>query len=309
MYANSQSNKWLDRSIWVLGILVAVVVLGFGAYYVRDRYFQPNVSMAQRDTKQLEDLVKQDPQNIDTRLSLAQTYLSDKMYDQAITQLQEVLKVQANHPSATLGLGITYARKGDDANALKYLGQFIDMTKSSQYASVDDRLNAAYYEVGRIYMKQANLDKAIENFKSALAIDPTDSDALYQIGTAFMQKGQYADAAECFRQAATYVPDFVEAYQSMAVAYDKNNEPAKGDFARAMVGFSSGSYQETVPKLEKVIQSVPNFVDAHYALAMTYEHLGQKDKAIAEYQKVLTLDPNKTMAKNKLQQLTGVQQQ
>lgn len=307
MYANSQPNKWLDRSIWILGVLVAVVVLGFGGYYVRDRYFQPNVSLVERETKHLEELVQKDPQNVETRMGVAQAYLADKLYDQAIVQFQEVLKLSDKHAGAILGLGVAYGTKGDDKNALKYYGDFIGMSKGNELARVDRRLNTAYYEVGRIYLKQGNADKAIENLESALSINRADSDALYQLGTAYMQKGKFADAAEALRLATAFVPDFVEAYQSMAVAYDKNNEPAKGDYARAMVTFSTGAYSEAAIRLEKVVQAIPDFLEAHYGLAMAYDRLGQKDKAIEQYEKVVALDHTHNMAKTRLQQLTGKQ--
>ncbi len=56
-------------------------------------------------------------------------------------------------------------------------------------------------------------------------------------------------------------------------------------------------------KFQEALKFDPKFADAHYGLAQAYEKKGDKKNAIAEYGKVLKINPNFKGAKEALNRL------
>jgi tetratricopeptide (TPR) repeat protein len=60
----------------------------------------------------------------------------------------------------------------------------------------------------------------------------------------------------------------------------------------------------TLEDLNKSVSLKPNFSSAYYFLAQTYEEKGEKEKALANYQIVLQLEPGNEEIKKKVEELT-----
>ncbi len=58
-----------------------------------------------------------------------------------------------------------------------------------------------------------------------------------------------------------------------------------------------GDYKKAAKELEKLIEAFPDKVNYRHMLATFYEQIDEKTKARAEYEKILTLDPNDARAK------------
>jgi tetratricopeptide (TPR) repeat protein len=56
-------------------------------------------------------------------------------------------------------------------------------------------------------------------------------------------------------------------------------------------GLPEASYAEAVQYFKQAIAAKPMHINHHYELGVTYEDMGEKEKAISEYQKVLELTP------------------
>lgn len=56
--------------------------------------------------------------------------------------------------------------------------------------------------------------------------------------------------------------------------------------------YGLGDPEKAIAEFEKILATDPNFILAHYDLAVGYRDLGQLEKAIAQYEKTLRLNPN-----------------
>lgn len=100
----------------------------------------------------------------DADLEIANTYLADEKYNEAIPYLEKVLEKQPNGPNAPralLKLGLSYFNKDNDAKAISYYRQVVEKYPSSPEAN--EALNA----IKDIYVGQGKTDAYVALLKSA----------------------------------------------------------------------------------------------------------------------------------------------
>jgi tetratricopeptide (TPR) repeat protein len=74
------------------------------------------------------------------------------------------------------------------------------------------------YNLAVGYQSLGQLDRAIENYRRALRLDPGYSEAFYNLGSALMSKGAFSDAIEVFDSLLARDPDFADAYVARAAS-------------------------------------------------------------------------------------------
>ncbi len=85
--------------------------------------------------------------------------------------------------------------------------------------SVDDYISRAIDS-----LNDDNVAGAIELYRAALAIDPTDATALTGLGAALDEAGQLEDAIDCYKRALNMTSNDVIAHSGLGVAYEKLGE-------------------------------------------------------------------------------------
>ncbi len=91
----------------------------------------------------------------------------------------------------------------------------------------------AYYNRGVLYQDQGKLDEAIEDYSSAVKLDPEYSEAYYNRGVARDSRGDFADASEDYNTTIKLNPEHVKAYNNRGAIRKK-----RGDLAGAIVDFT-----------------------------------------------------------------------
>lgn len=134
-----------------------------------------------------------DPQNMEGRVSIADAQASEGQFDTAMAGYRQVLKMQANNPSAVRGLANVLSQTGKADEALRLL----DSLSPAEQAKFDG--------MGRFHairaMQQASLAE---------------------------QRGDLAGAQNALREAIRNDPDNVWTIFSLARLYVKLGEPQKG---------------------------------------------------------------------------------
>lgn len=289
----SLSNKALTRAIIIVVVLLVLVAGGFGGYYYWDRYLHVgDKSPLELDIEHMEQAIRDDPQNPDTRVALAQFYLAKGMMSEALDQANQVLKAFPDNEGALLTAGIANVRMGYYKEATDPLEKFVAVRKDAPMANADTALEAAYYFLGESYLELERPMDAIPNLEGALGITPTDADALYQLGQAYQSTGEPEKALEQYHKAVRLVPDFVDAYTGMIESYSSLNQPEYVAFARGMQAFSMKDFNTAQIHLERVAETLPDFAPAFLGLGLTYEKLGMYDQALTALGKSIELNPN-----------------
>ena len=287
------STRAIQRAVWLTLAALAISVLVFGATYIWDRYIHlEDRSPIELGIEEMEQAVRQDPQNPEIRMALAETYLAAGQYDEALDHVEQVLGLYPENAKALLIAGTATARLGRPEAVLDPLTRYVALRKDEPMASTDQALEAAYYFLGESYVKLNRPAEAIPVLEAALVINRTDADALYQLGLAYRASGQPQTAVECYHQAVRLVPDFLQVYQELITSYSALGQPHAVAYARGMEAFCLQDYESALRYLEQATTALPDFAPAFLGMGLTYERMGRLDAALAAVQRAYELDPH-----------------
>ena len=173
-----------------------------------------------------------------------------------------------NYVKALKDQAAAYYNKGDYISALKTI-------KEAESCKAKD--SGVYYWMGLIYFRREKYYEAIDSFNKAIAINPKDMESRMAMGFVFLQLERWDEAISQFELAAH--DDFFErpweAYNNLGWAYMQ-----KGDLAMAEVN------------LNQAIHLNPNYCIAYTNLGELHGKQDGHEKAIANYQKAISLCPN-----------------
>lgn len=246
-------------------------------YYIRlgDIYFFTNQTRYTRDA--FEKALKINPANELGHMKLAELYLYVQMYKESLKHLDEVLKLNKHNPKAYYMKGIVFKEAGDTAMAMS---SFLTTTEQNPEYML------AFEQLGIIYA--ANHDKrAIDFFKSALRIQPKNTQSLYNLGLFYQQHGEPDKAIETYRELLEIDPAYVFASYNIGYIYLilKNNP------------------KEAISWFENAIKRNPGYKEAYYMKGLCLEDLRKKNEATEAYKQCLSIDPDFQLAKDALSKI------
>ena len=297
-------ERLLDRMLIWTAALLAVAIVAFAAYYYLDRTLQddgPTTGNAEHEVAAYEQAVRDDPQDIAARGALAQLYLVDGRYTEAIEQYQAVLTQDETSIGALLGLGRAQLAAGDATAATGSFEKIITLTADAEMPG--DSTEAAHYYAGSIALDQLRPADAIAHLKAAVAIEPSDADAWHMLGAAYLANGDLDESIAALSRAVLFVPNFTEAYDKLAAAYEGKGMAGESSYAQGMAAYSRGQHGDAIRELKAATEASPNFSPAYAGLGLTYEARGERELAIGAYERAVELDANDFTAQTGLARL------
>lgn len=193
---------------------------------------------------------RQDAADWESRYNLALSLANASREEEAIREIQSVLKARPDWGQAHFGLGHIYAgqRRGQEAE------------KAFRKAvSLDPTLFRAYFELGKHLEERGDRDGAIEAYSAGLRLSPDSSAVRFRLATLLRQSGRHAEAAREFAS-VRQISDARGRGEQAALAYQQGLALLKrGDSAGAVVEFKRG------------LELRPDFPELRSALAEAYE--------------------------------------
>jgi choline-sulfatase len=182
--------------------------------------------------------------------------MDDERYQDAIPQLQEVLKDQPNVGLANLELGRAYNGLGNYGEALPWLRKAVELTPES---------GRAHYELGVALAETGDWTGAATQLEIAVAHAPDSDDMQFYLGMAYDELGRAMEAAKSLQRALQINPDHYQANLLLGRILGMQNRP-----------------HDALPYLQKAVKLQPKSPDAHKFLGNVYTELGQEDDARRE---------------------------
>lgn len=149
------------------------------------------------------------------------------------------------------------------------------------------RNSSAHRNLGCFFMENNMPDKAINEYKIALWLDPYDAANYNGLGVCYYYKGDINKAIKIFKKALILSPDLLtEVYNNLGnmLAY-------------------KGLYKEAVFYYKQAIISDPRYILSYKNLGFAYVRMEKWDEARKTLQKALSINPEHEDIKTKLEQL------
>ncbi len=247
---------------------------------------------------------------------LGKIYHRQNKVDEAIAQYQKALKLDKNFTEARFDLGVALFDQGNYAQAakefeaalqaganseyqynlaisLERLGQLRPATEGYEKAiQLDEKNAAAHYSLARLLAASEDNDRAIQEYRLAIAAQPDFPEAHNNLGVVYSNLGKYPEAIACFQQALKINPDCSEAQRNLGYA--------QAHTSLGVAYLSQGDSKKALDEFRKALRIDSHYADAHYNLALLLQKQGQLQEAVGHYQEAIKYDPSSAAAHNNL---------
>lgn len=310
----------LDAAI--IAVLVAIVLIGAYLAYIMmaNRSNLETASPASREIDAYIALVRKNPNDIDTRMRLAQALAVAGRDREAIEQYQQVLSINKNFVPALSGLGFELMKQKDWAGGETYFKRVIELTEETTPESArSSSLEIAYHYAGIALMEQKDYTGAVGYLKEALRqrrdasdtsyalavcyqrldiedgqrdmleytllFDPRMPEANYDYGLLLLKDGDIAGAAEHFRTSADEAPYKKEPQEQL----DKLGTPAER-LAKAK-SFRDENPKRALGEARVAAALDTRNIEALLLVGALHEQLKDDEAAAEAYRRVLAIEP------------------
>jgi tetratricopeptide (TPR) repeat protein len=202
----------------------------------------------------------------DAHLLLAQVYIEQERYPEAVSECQTALRIKPESIEALNFSGIALRRSGRVDEAIeKYLTILGRKPGHSQ----------ALYNLGIAYAKKGAIEKAEESYKRAVEARPRFAEALSNLGELYLRLDRDSEAESALRKALAANPVYPLAYTNLAE-----------------VEFRRREYDKALELVERALAIDPELPGARNMRGKILHKRKDPAGAKEEFRKALLIRPN-----------------
>ncbi len=131
-----------------------------------------------------------------------------------------------------------------------------------------------------------NWERAAAYYRAALAESPENPQALTSLGLALVELQQFEEALYCYQKAAKALPDDPLPMEKIAQLCERMGNlelAAQAALRAAELYFQKKDALKAIENWERVTRLDPENVQAHSRLALVFDRMGEKSRAVNEY--------------------------
>jgi tetratricopeptide (TPR) repeat protein len=193
-------------------------------------------------------------------------FLLHRTYEPAIEVFEKAAERYPDSPRLFIGLGMALYSRGKYDEAVKALLAAADLNPA------DPR---CYLFLSKAYDSSPNqAQDVIQRFRRFSELQPGNALALYYYAMSLWKGKRAEDPGSDLREVESLLqksvsldPKLAEAHVQLGNLYADQHE-----------------YAKSIPEYTRALEVNPNLPDAHYRLGQDYVHVGQKDRAQAEFE-------------------------
>ncbi|HEX3797835.1 MAG TPA: tetratricopeptide repeat protein [Verrucomicrobiae bacterium] len=256
----------------------------------------------------LNQIVNQNTNFYQAILALAQMKVAKGDLNSAVVSLQQILQQKPKMPEAQLMLADTYRLQGDlEASAKVYRQVEQEFPDNAQTPVL----------LGVVLMRQQKWPEARQEFNRSLALAPDYFSALEGLTDLDLQERKFSDARDRVEREMQKNPKdpqptlllakinvldnkVPEAVAALQKAIDAHPEFLQGSFTLAEVYADSGQNQKAMDTIRGIVSKHPDQIGSWLLLGMIGDKIKDYKVSVEGYQKVIELDPKRSVALNNL---------
>ena len=270
------------------------------AYFRRDRINEAITAWTK--------IAELDPENIFTRIELADLLREQELYEQAITQYEAIIEIKAKDPYRVClsrrEIGNIHEAKGDYEIAIESYDAALALTAPGNWLRKD-----LQHRIIGIYAADGNWKGLIEYYQKKLETTPNEPELLGLLGAAYIENQQPEAGITTYQKAVELAPTDAnlrlnliaafrnaERFEDAAAAYESLSEQDPDDFGiyRELGELYLHLEDENTARAtyQRMIDRDPENAGTHLILAEIYASNEWIEDAAAAYQKVISLAPS-----------------
>jgi tetratricopeptide (TPR) repeat protein len=245
------------------------------------------------------------PDQVRTRLTLANLYIAISAYEEAEEQLNEALKLDAGNTQLWFMLGRSLSRQNKWEEALKAF---------QNAAEIDPHDPYTLYNIGDAFLGLGESEKAVDPLQQAVRWKHDFNLAHYDLSLAFLRLKEYEEAETAARAALGDDPKMMFQWSNLGKGATENLgialmnqgrlEEAEACFRRnlnliAPTHFNLGltlfrmkHFEDALENFRRAVELNPGDPEYHNLLGQTYDQLGYSNEAEGSLRRSIELDRN-----------------
>jgi Tfp pilus assembly protein PilF len=262
--ASSAGDQWLNRAIWAVVAIMAVVGAIFGYQYYQAQQVARQSNPALEVVDQVRKLVDANPKNAALRIRLGEALAAAGDLNTAKAELLGALRSDPKAVGAYRDLAQIALTENNNADAEIYLTKLLDATSTGNYQNVNDQREFALFSLGELTLGQKRYTDAIGYFNAAIRIRKDASDSYLRLAQAYHGSGDDVSAMKQVDIALQFDPKYAEAHYFRGELY-----VAKGDQVNAAWDFRAAIDNAPTQKDPQVALDALGTFDKWYAAAQS----------------------------------------
>ncbi len=266
-------------------------------------------SLAQSELSRATELA---PKDVQAWKSLAELYMDEGKMEAAVKPLAAANKLSPD--DSVILASLAYAT-GETNESVDVGAMFLRAIRLASNSAKAEGLVQMLY--GRHLVETGKAQESIASFTKVLALNPNYGPGLYWRARAYEQIKDLPAAETDALQAAKIDPGdngapllLVTIYRKQGnleraqeyadrvqqIAKDREAQNANGRALRESLDrgeqlLGKGQYAQAIPEYQSVLERLPNFYEAYFALGMCYAQTGHLNEAETAFRKYLSLQP------------------
>lgn len=294
-----------DKAITVLADIYAI--RGLISSVINQYFSLINILEARGDLRKALDvcgwILKLDSENINVRMKIILIYqkLGDKgeVIRQSLSLARLLIELGQGDQSILL-LQKTQETSPDNLEVGSELAEIY-----ISYGHIPEAV-AQYKKIAASYLEKGLINKAADTYKRLKLVVPEEKDVMVSLGKIYMDLGQYKEAEAEFRSVLRLDLNNMEALMLLGEVCQKKGQYKDAVLALTKVIAINNQEVRALEKLGELYQEqgkIKEAVKDYINAAQNYQLLGNIEKAIEIYQKVLLIDSTNPVACRELTNL------
>jgi len=271
------------------------------------------------------------PNSATAHNNLGNLYVAQQKLDLAAKEFKRVLSLAPDNQNANYNLALLLIQNEQPTAAIQHLlrvrpatveiqlnlvraylqaGKTVDALNTARTLSTAHKTDVKLHFTLGVLLATGKQYKAAQfELEQANALQPETFEILHNLGQAYLRGHEYAKADLALDRARKLKPDSAETLYLLAQTYSEQARPldaldllvqarklapenADIIFLMARVSMTQNYFEDAIPLLESGLKIAPDRADLHAALGESYFMAGKTEKALAEFEKLIALDPS-----------------
>lgn len=220
-------------------------------------------------------LVKANPKSVKALIGLANTYTMLEDMDNSFIYINKALRINPRYRDAYILKGTNYRLKQD----LK-----LAISSYETAVQIDPKCTMAYLSLAVLYELSGDAKLGMEKYTTAYQLEPRNTEVIYALAYAKENLGETNQALNLYRKMARIDTTYVDAFFHIARIYQ----------------FDKPQLDSAIYYYKKAIKVNQEHVPSYHNLGLAYESKDDITNALFAYSKVLKIDPDYALTKERV---------